>query len=60
MATVVVSFIRSASVEIFLSVATTSISLTVWMKAVFPELNGPVITIFTVCMLLYPDVWILA
>jgi hypothetical protein len=31
-------------------VETTSISLTDWMNWVLPELNGPVITILTVCM----------
>src|SRR3990172_8179927 len=51
MATVVVSLTRSASVEILRSVETTSISLTDWMKAVLPALNGPVTTILTVCMI---------
>src|SRR3990170_5789640 len=50
MATVVVSLTRSASVLIFRSVETTSISLTDWMNWVLPALNGPVTTILTVCM----------
>src|SRR3989304_4641631 len=50
MATVVVSLIRSASLEILRSVETTSISLIAWMNAVLPALNGPVTTIFTVCI----------
>src|SRR3972149_10636304 len=48
MATVVVSFIFSAWSVILRSVETTSISLTEWIKAVFPELKGPVTTILTV------------
>jgi hypothetical protein len=51
MATVVVSFTFSTSKEIFRSVETTSISLIERMNAVLPELNGPVTTILTVCMM---------
>src|SRR4030065_1697839 len=48
MATVVVYFIFSAWSVILRSVETTSISLIAWIKAVFPELKGPVTTILTV------------
>ena len=51
MAMVVVALtVRSAALLIFRSVDTTSISLMDWMNWVFPALNGPVTTIFTVCM----------
>jgi len=41
---------RSASVVISRSVETTSISLMERMNSVLPELKGPVMTIFTVCI----------
>ncbi len=53
-ATVVVSLIRSASAEILRSVETTSISLTERMNSVLPAVEGPVTTIFTVCIDCYP------
>src|SRR5574341_322180 len=51
-ATVVASFSWASGDAslIFLSVETTSISLTDCINWVLPELNGPVITILTVCI----------
>src|SRR5687767_2882963 len=46
---------RSLSDEIFLSVETTSISLTERINSVLPALNGPVTTILTVCISSHPQ-----
>ena len=55
-ATVVASFSCDSAVsgEMPRSVETTSISLIDRMNSVLPELNGPVITIFTVCISALP------
>src|SRR5512140_3351031 len=53
-ATVVCSLTFSASEEILRSLETTSISLIEPTNWVLPELNGPVTTIFTVCVAIVP------